>query len=302
MYYFVHLDSMSQIAKNIKFLRSGLELTQAKFGELFGWTRAAVSSYEDGRAVPPYSKLKDFASYFNLTVQEVDSVILESKEGFDPNASVVVKNTEEVAEKQRITAASFVKNKEKDNSKTTVENDLGPLFKNNASKPLKRERSIDTSHHLIQEVDMVAANISYEKLVNAPTASNEFPQMSIPLYQKGNFKAFEARSDSPEKGTWYIVKHVPNWFEIEDGKNYFIISESDGVFHRRVYNEIRLKGELLLSGLKDGVATVSIAFRAVDEIWQIIGELNYGDHNNAPALGNATRLAQELAEELKRLS
>lgn len=294
---------MSQIAKNIKFLRSELKLSQAKFGELFGWTRAAISSYEDGRAIPPYSKLKGFAAYFDLTVQEVDSGILNEKEGFEPGKVAKEPQTksyiEEVDPNEQV--KPIIEKVDLEGNKP-VKNNLGPLFTSQYNGPLKQERAIDTSHHLIQEVDMIAANVSYEKQVNSPGAISSFPQMSIPLYQKGNFKAFESRNDSPLKGTWHIVKHVPNWFEIEDGKNYFIISESQGIFHRRVYNEIRLKGELLLSGLKDGIVTISIPFRAVDEVWQIIGELNYGGHNNTPALGNATRLAQELAEELKRLS
>ncbi len=64
---------------NIKFLRRKQGLTQEKLGDLLGTTRASVCAYEDGRAMPPYPKLKALAEVLESTVEDITELDL-SKE------------------------------------------------------------------------------------------------------------------------------------------------------------------------------------------------------------------------------
>jgi transcriptional regulator with XRE-family HTH domain len=64
---------------NIKFLRQKQGLTQEKLADLLGTTRASVCAYEDGRAMPPYPKLKALAEVLTSTVEDITELDLQTQ-------------------------------------------------------------------------------------------------------------------------------------------------------------------------------------------------------------------------------
>ena len=59
------------IGKNFKKLRLFKSLNQTEFAELFGVTRSAVGSYEEGRAEPKLDTLMKVADHFKLKVDDI---------------------------------------------------------------------------------------------------------------------------------------------------------------------------------------------------------------------------------------
>ncbi len=64
---------------NIKFLRRKMGLTQEKLADLLGTTRASVCAYEDGRAMPPYPKLKALSEVLGTNVEEITESEIEKQ-------------------------------------------------------------------------------------------------------------------------------------------------------------------------------------------------------------------------------
>ncbi|HLQ99233.1 MAG TPA: LexA family transcriptional regulator [Sphingobacterium sp.] len=62
---------MSHIASNIKYLRKTKKLTQQQFADALSIKRASVGAYEEGRAEPKYGLLKEIASFFELSMDEL---------------------------------------------------------------------------------------------------------------------------------------------------------------------------------------------------------------------------------------
>ena len=61
----------SIIAKNFKKLRLFKSLNQTEFADVFGITRSAVGSYEEGRAEPKLDTLMKVADHFKLQVDDL---------------------------------------------------------------------------------------------------------------------------------------------------------------------------------------------------------------------------------------
>ena len=55
------------IARNIKKIRTGADMTQEEFGEVAGVSAMAVSQWENGRAVPRMGAVQRIADYFKIS-------------------------------------------------------------------------------------------------------------------------------------------------------------------------------------------------------------------------------------------
>lgn len=70
---------MSNIASNLKYLRRKKGHTQQQFADLMEIKRSLVGAYEEDRAEPKYELLKKFASYYELTMDELVNEKIDDK-------------------------------------------------------------------------------------------------------------------------------------------------------------------------------------------------------------------------------
>ncbi|MGK9125492.1 helix-turn-helix domain-containing protein [Olivibacter sp. SA151] len=70
---------MSNIASNLKYLRRKKGYTQQQFADLMEIKRSLVGAYEEDRAEPKYELLKKFASYYELTMDELVNEKIDDK-------------------------------------------------------------------------------------------------------------------------------------------------------------------------------------------------------------------------------
>lgn len=70
----------------LKELRESAKLTQTELGRIFNLTQRQISTYETGRNEPPYSVLKQYATFFNVST---DYILGLTK---DPSHNWTVKN------------------------------------------------------------------------------------------------------------------------------------------------------------------------------------------------------------------
>ena len=76
------MGELSNISKNISWIRKKYKLSQKDFGELIGKRNGVVSSYEKGNAAPPIDVLVLIGRKFDFSIDDLLTVDL-SKEKFD---------------------------------------------------------------------------------------------------------------------------------------------------------------------------------------------------------------------------
>ena len=91
---------ISQLAKNIRFLRKRARLSQQALGEQLNLSRSNIASYENGKAEPKATKLVNIAKYFQVNLShliEIDLRTLSTEEleqtrtkNRKPNAQLLV--------------------------------------------------------------------------------------------------------------------------------------------------------------------------------------------------------------------
>ena len=70
---------MSNISSNLKYLRKKKGLTQQQFADQLEIKRSLVGAYEEDRAEPKYELLKKFASFYELSMDELINEKIDDK-------------------------------------------------------------------------------------------------------------------------------------------------------------------------------------------------------------------------------
>ncbi len=93
---------MKTIADNIKTLRKNYSLTQGQLGEIAGVTDKAVSTWENGVAVPRMSVAKKIADHFGISLSEIlEESSVDEKYDVDPKALALAKTIEQNPDLQK---------------------------------------------------------------------------------------------------------------------------------------------------------------------------------------------------------
>ncbi|CAH0995098.1 hypothetical protein EMA8858_01218 [Emticicia aquatica] len=124
---------------------------------------------------------------------------------------------------------------------------------------------------------------------------------NLPTLPAGEYRAFEAGEDFTFEGALLIGSLVRQWHDIIDSKNYVLVTKSHGIIYRRVYNQIKIKGTLLLSTDNNRFPSLEISFTDVIETWEIKAFVSHTlPEPNTPynKLGN---LVDEMKFELERI-
>lgn len=126
-------------------------------------------------------------------------------------------------------------------------------------------------------------------------------QFNIPTLPTGDFRAFEAGEDFSFEGALLIGSLVRNWQEILDGKNYVLVTKSNGIIYRRVYNQIKIKGTLLLSSDNNRFPSAEISFTDVIETWEIKAFVSHILPEPTTPYNKLGNLVDEMKFELERI-
>lgn len=99
---------------------------------------------------------------------------------------------------------------------------------------------------------------------------NELPRFSLPVLSQGNYRAFEISGDSMlplESGTIVVGEYVNQVSDIKNGKTYVLVTRSEGVVYKRVFNYISESGKLFLVSDNRQYAPYQVDAADVMEIW-----------------------------------
>ena len=225
----------NHLNENIRALRKSLDLTQEEFASHLKIKRSLVGAYEEGRAEPRLELLCKMAELGAISVEELLHAP-DSKTGF-----------------KKIKKNILVKN-------------ISTLTKSTA-------RHIDISPQENKtniELVPVKAAAGYLNGYADPEFVHELPRFSLPMLSHGTYRAFEISGDSMlplESGTIVVGEFINHVSGIRNGKTYVLVTRSEGVVYKRVFNYTDENGKLFLVSDNRQYAPYQIDATDVIEIW-----------------------------------
>lgn len=130
---------------------------------------------------------------------------------------------------------------------------------------------------------------------------HRLPAMHLPTLLDGQYRAFEAGDDFSFPGALLVGQFVRNWFDIADGKLYVLLLQNAGICCRRVYNQVKIKGTLLLTADRVDIPNRETALKDVLEVWEIKAFVSQQLPPPTPNTDRLRQLVDELRFEVERL-
>lgn len=220
---------MSLVSENIKYLRKKLGLTQEQFAERIDIKRSLVGAYEEGRADPRISNLIRMATIFGTSVD-----ILINKD--------VSKLSEE-----ELNVSKFKRGKE--------------------------VLAITVDENQKENIELVPqkAAAGYLNGYADPEYIQELPKFKLPILPtNATYRAFEISGDSMLPilpGTIIIGEYIDDVRNIKSGKTYILVTKSEGIVYKRVFNYINDNGKLFLVSDNRQYAPYQIGIDDILEVW-----------------------------------
>ncbi len=220
---------MSLISDNIKYLRKKLGLTQEQFAERIGIKRSLVGAYEEGRADPRITNLINMADIFGTSVDILINKDVAKLGDAELNVSKFKRGKEVLA--------------------ITVDNDQKENIELVPQKAAAGYLNGYADREFIQEL----------------------PKFKLPMLpSNATYRAFEITGDSMLPilpGTIIIGEYIDDVRDIKNGKTYVLVTKSEGIVYKRVFNYIKDTGKLFLVSDNRNYAPYQLDFEEVLEVW-----------------------------------
>ena len=179
-----------------------------------------------------------------------------------------------------------------------------PVFNTNVETGTIHERHANAKSETSRPAEFVMVRLNqadeYAQRHRDSLFLNQLPKLHLPNLPNGMLRAFEAGADFQFPGAWLVGKFVPNWYDLEDGRHYVFVVPSRGLLYRRVYNQVKIRGTLLLSADDPTTPSLELPLRDVLEAWDVKAFVSYEMPKPGLPLERLRGLVKELEEELNR--
>ncbi len=228
---------MSYLNQNIKYLRKIKGYTQADLAERIGIKRSLIGAYEEERAEPKIETIQKLSYLFDLNLDQLINQDLS----------------------QGISHAQV------DTQGKTLR--ILPIV-------------IDQYDQEQISIVPISARAGYAQGYADPEYIGELSKFNLPLpdlYPDNSYRLFQIDGDSMlpiPNGSYVICEYVENWHEIKDGECYIIITQSDGIVYKRVWQESQ-RHRLLLRSDNIIYEPFYAELQDVVEIWRSLAFLSF---------------------------
>ena len=187
---------MNYFTQNIRFLRKSKKLTQQQFADKLNVKRSLIGAYEEGRAIPKITVMQQITQFFNISVDDLINVDLES-EGL------------KVHENQK-------------------ELQILPVVVDNDNRELIPIIQIKASAGYLNGLS------DPEYFSHLPVFSMPIPELSRErTYRVFQIKG-DSMLPVPS-GAYIFCEFVPGFSEMKDGQTYILITKDEGLVFKRIY-------------------------------------------------------------------
>ena len=111
--------------------------------------------------------------------------------------------------------------------------------------------------------------------------------------------AFEATIDFPWSGSLIIAEKLPDLLKITGNECYLILTKS-GLIYRRVYNQLKTRGVLVLTPEVHNLASIDLPANDILSIWKPLSVISYEMPEMKPDITEIRNLVEKLRNEIKR--
>lgn len=228
------------IAKNIRYKRKEMGLTQAVFAARLGITRSALGAYEESRAEPRVEVLLLLADLFGCSIDQLLKQDLAKKQpAMHAQADVMG---------ARLRVLSVCVEAESSEEQISFVPDKA------AAGYMEGYRDIDFVAQL-------------------PAFRLPVPELSA----QRTYRLFQIKGDSmlpvPD-GAYIIAEYVQDWRRLRDYQSCIVVSKSDGIVFKRVLNQME-DGYLMLKSDNPAYAPYRMAADQIFEIWKALGFISF---------------------------
>ena len=143
-----------------------------------------------------------------------------------------------------------------------------------------------------------------------PEYMETLPQFHLPnLSRQGTFRAFELSGDSMlplVSGTIVIGSYVEQLKEIKSGKTYVLVTQTEGVVYKRVFNYLEENGKLFLVSDNDQYKPFEVRGEEVVEVWEAKAFIstdfpNPGDKKKPLTLDDLGEMIRDIHADLRKI-
>ena len=143
-----------------------------------------------------------------------------------------------------------------------------------------------------------------------PVYMESLPQFHLPnLSRQATYRAFELAGDSMLPlipGTIVIGSYVEQLKQIKSGRTYVLVTQTEGVVYKRVFNYLEENGKLFLVSDNDQYKPYEVKGEDVLEIWEAKAFIstdfpNPGDKKKALTLDDLGEMIRDIQADLKQI-
>jgi transcriptional regulator with XRE-family HTH domain len=312
---------MSIVSNNIKYLRRMNGLTQEQFARKIGIKRSLLGAYEEARANPNLDNLMNIAKIFGTTVDNLiknDMRRLKESKGVplpQPSQQLAIKDEPEPPKQLSAIIDKYYRTEQQETRQPVQP--MMPIYQ--PPKPIPVSQPISYTSPLQTTVPEKPATVEKQKQTIEWVSQKDIgeylssyayteyikqlPVFQLPMLPPGKYRAFEAGADFTHPGSVIIGQFVNNWYEIKDGQNYLLVIHKQGIIYRRVYNQVKIKGTILLSSDNAHFPTHEVSIKEVLEIWEAKAFLSMQmpEPSGMPSLDHLSEMVRALQMEIERL-
>ncbi len=245
------------LSSNILLLRKRRKRTQEDVAIITKISRSNYTSIEIGKSFPSLEVLLAFSDYFNISVDTLLRIDLKRLSEF------------QLSELERGNDAYIRGSQLRILSKTTN---------------IQDEENIE----LVPEKAKAGYAAGYSDLEYI----NNLPKFQLPFLSKNKkYRSFQITGDSMlpiSEGSWITGEFIQDWYTIQSGKAFIILTINDGIIFKIVDNLIQDEGRLRLYSLNSFYKPFDVPVPDIKEVWRFINFIsseipdsgNYSDNLN----------------------
>ena len=277
---------MGLINSNIRYLRKQKGLTQEALAKELEVSRSVIGAYEEDRAEPKLITMQKIANFFGISLDQLASVDLAELAA----RSIAAQSMQ----------GSRVKLREE------VTRSPSPASTGDPEGENLRVLSITVDSQDRENIELVPdkAAAGYLNGYADPEYIEELSKFQLPMLPQGTYRAFEISGDSMlplASGSIIIGEYVENWKEIRSGQTYVLVTGSEGIVYKRVYNHIAESGKLTLRSDNPTYPPYDVEAGDVMEVWRAKAYISLDFPDAEISLQKLAGIVLDLQQEVIRM-
>lgn len=165
--------------------------------------------------------------------------------------------------------------------------------------------TVNEANEDLIEIVPAKASAGYLDGYADPEYIEQLQKIKLPFLPTGTHRAFPIKGDSmlPVKdGAFVVAKFVENIADVKNGKTYIVLTKNDGLVYKRVHNQIKDNGTLLLSSDNKTYKPYEVKAEDVLELWEFTCCINTQEYDEKELkLSSIMSMFQDLKVELEAI-